>query len=55
MKRILRGRNRRSDRGQVIILLAICLTVMLMFVALSVDVGFAYVTRAKLSRAVDAA
>src|ERR1019366_9250748 len=29
--------------------------VMMMFVALSVDVGFAYVTRAKLSRAVDAA
>ena len=44
-----------NDRGQVIILLAICLTVLLMFLALSVDVGFAYVTRAKLSKAVDAA
>ena len=55
MKRIPHGPTRRKDRGQVIILLAICLTVMLMFVGLSVDVGFAYVTRAKLSRAVDAA
>ena len=54
MKHILHGRN-RNDRGQIIILLAICLTVILMFLALSVDVGFAYVTRAKLSKAVDAA
>jgi Flp pilus assembly protein TadG len=54
VKHILHGRN-RNDRGQIIILLAICLTVILMFLALSVDVGFAYVTRAKLSKAVDAA
>ena len=44
-----------NDRGQIIVLLAICLTVLLMFLALSIDVGFAYVTQAKLSRAVDAA
>jgi Flp pilus assembly protein TadG len=54
VKHILHGRN-RNDRGQIIILLAICLTIILMFLALSVDVGFAYVTRAKLSKAVDAA
>src|SRR5271157_5456410 len=55
MNRIPHGRSRKHDRGQVIILLAICLTVLLMFLALSIDVGFAYVTRAKLSKAVDAA
>jgi Flp pilus assembly protein TadG len=47
--------RRRKDRGQVILLLAIYLTILLMFLGLTVDVGFAYVTRAKLSRAVDAA
>ncbi len=55
MQHILPRRNRRNDHGQIIILLAVCLTVMLMFLALSIDVGFAYVTRARLSRAVDAA
>jgi Flp pilus assembly protein TadG len=54
VKHIPHGRTCRKDRGQVILLLAICLTVMLMLLALSVDVGFAYVTRAKLSKAVDA-
>ena len=55
MKAILHGRSGRNDNGQIVVLLAVCLTVILMFLALSVDVGFAYVTRAKLSRAVDAA
>jgi Flp pilus assembly protein TadG len=55
MKRIFHGRSRHRDRGQIIVLLAIFLVVLLMFLALSIDVGFAYVTRAKLSRAVDAA
>lgn len=55
MNRILHDRRRWSDRGQIIVLLALCLTVMLMLFGLSIDVGFAYVTRAKLSRAVDAA
>ena len=55
MGRTLLDRSRRRDRGQIIILMAICLTVLLMFLALSIDVGFAYVTRARLSRAVDAA
>ena len=55
MKPIVSSWTRSNDRGQIIVLLAICLTVMLLFLALSVDVGFAYVTKAKLSRAVDAA
>lgn len=49
------NRSRKNDRGQIVILLAICLIGMLMFLALSIDVGFAYVTQAKLSKAVDAA
>lgn len=36
-------------------LLAASLTLMLLFLALAIDVGFAYVTKAKLSKAVDAA
>jgi Flp pilus assembly protein TadG len=48
-------RNRDSERGQITILLAVSLTVLLLFMALAIDVGFAYVTKAKLSKAVDAA
>jgi Flp pilus assembly protein TadG len=55
VQRICHGRRNRNDRGQIIVLLAVCLTAILMFLALSIDVGFAYLTRAKLSRAVDAA
>jgi Flp pilus assembly protein TadG len=55
VNRICHCGSRKNDRGQVILLLAICLTALLMFLALSIDVGFAYVTRAKLSKAVDAA
>jgi len=47
--------NRDNDRGQITVLLAISLTVLLLFVALAIDVGLAYVTKAKLSKAVDAA
>jgi Flp pilus assembly protein TadG len=55
MKSFTRGRNRESERGQIAILLAASLTLVLLFLALAVDVGFAYVTKAKLSKAVDAA
>ena len=49
------GGKRMNQRGQVVILLAITLPVLLMFSALAIDVGFAYVTKAKLSKSVDAA
>ncbi len=49
------GRSRENERGQIAILLAVSLTLMLLFLALAIDVGFAYVTKAKLSKAVDAA
>ncbi len=56
MKLFLRNRNpKNNERGQVVVLLAISMTVVLLCLALAVDVGFAYVTKAKLSKAVDAA
>jgi Flp pilus assembly protein TadG len=52
----LRKRNHGSDqRGQIIPMFAVFLVVMLMFVALAIDLGYAYVTKANLSKAVDAA
>jgi Mg-chelatase subunit ChlD len=47
--------DRRNDAGQILIIVAIVLPVLVLFAALAVDVGFAYVTKAKLSKAVDAA
>ncbi len=56
MKPFLRSRNpKKNERGQVVVLLALSMTVVLLCLALAVDVGFAYVTKAKLSKAVDAA
>jgi Flp pilus assembly protein TadG len=50
-----RDKSRENERGQIVVLLAVSLTLMLLFMALAIDVGFAYVTKAKLSKAVDAA
>ena len=55
MKLFRRNRSRENERGQVVFLVVICFTVMLLFLGLAIDVGFAYVTKAKLSKAVDAA
>jgi Flp pilus assembly protein TadG len=55
VKLFSRKRSRENERGQVVLLVAVCFTVMLLFMALAIDVGFAYVTKAKLSKAVDAA
>src|SRR5271166_4516114 len=49
------GRNRQNDGAQVVVLLALSMTVVLLCLALAADVGFAYVAKAKLSKAVDAA
>ena len=48
-------RSQEREQGQVAVLVAVCLTLLLLFLALAIDVGFAYVTKAKLSKAVDAA
>lgn len=55
MEPLIHRRNRPKQRGQITVLLAVSLTVLLLFMALGIDVGFAYVTKAKLSKAVDAA
>jgi len=47
--------KRRDEQGQILILLAVVLPILVLFAALAIDVGFAYVTKAKLSKAVDAA
>ncbi|HXX00918.1 MAG TPA: vWA domain-containing protein [Candidatus Acidoferrales bacterium] len=47
--------NRRSARAQIFLLFALSLPVLILFVGLAVDLGFAFVTRANLSKAVDAA
>src|SRR5271166_2107288 len=55
VKLFSRGRNRENERGQIVVMLAVSLTLLLLFLAFAVDVGFAYATKAKLSKAVDAA
>ena len=55
MKLLIRGRNRENERGQIVVLLAVSLTLVLLFLAFAIDVGFAYATKAKLSKSVDAA
>lgn len=46
---------RKRERGQILILCALCLVVLLLFVGLAIDFGLAYVTKASLGKAVDAA
>ena len=47
--------ERSSESGQGIVLLALALVILLAFVALAVDVGFAYVRAVQFSAAVDSA
>jgi Flp pilus assembly protein TadG len=47
--------HRRHQSAQVFLLFALSLPILILFVGLGVDLGFAFVTRAKLSKAVDAA
>lgn len=48
-------KHRKGERGQVLILCAVSLVVLLLFVGLAIDFGLAYVTKASLGKAVDAA
>src|ERR1035441_8619430 len=48
-------RNDNKDSGQIVLLLAIVLPILLLFMALALDGGMAYIAKAKLSKAVDAA
>ncbi len=47
--------NQRHARAQIFLLFALSLPVLIAFLGLGVDLGFAFVTRANLSKAVDAA
>lgn len=55
MKRGLRLYQLRDDRGQTLVLFALALSSLVLSLGLAVDLGFAYVTKAKLSKAVDGA
>ncbi len=50
-----RQREEAPERGQVLVMFACFLTVLLLFVGLGIDLGFAYITQARLSKGVDAA
>ncbi len=45
----------KEESGQILVMVAASLLVLILFVGLAVDSGMAYITRAKLSKAVDAA
>jgi len=49
------GKNRQREHGQILVLLAFVVPVLLMFAGLGIDFGFIYVKQAALSRALDAA
>jgi Flp pilus assembly protein TadG len=50
-----RQREGARERGQVLVMFACFLVVLLLFVGMGIDLGFAYITQARLSKAVDAA
>src|SRR5579872_4113467 len=50
-----RGQQKRKEHGQIIPMFALVLPVIILFVGFAVDFGFAYITKANLSKAVDSA
>ncbi len=50
-----RHNNGSNERGQILPMFAVFLVVMVLFIGLAIDLGFAYVTKANLSKALDAA
>ncbi len=51
----LRGLSKRGESGQVLALAAALMVVLMLGIGLAVDLGYAYVTKANLSKALDAA
>jgi Flp pilus assembly protein TadG len=49
------GSTMRREDGQTLLMFVLFMVVLFAFVGLAVDLGFAYITRAKLSKGVDAA
>lgn len=50
-----RQREGARERGQVLVMFLCFLVVLLLFVGMGIDLGFAYITQARLSKAIDAA
>jgi hypothetical protein len=48
-------RSLRDERGQVIVVLSVEMLLLILFVGLTINAGMAYITKARLSKAVDAA
>lgn len=55
MNRLFRARLSGKKNSQVMVLLVFALVVLILFLGLAVDLGFAYMTKANLSKAVDSA
>src|ERR1035437_3299426 len=45
----------RREQGQTLLMFLLFMIVLIVFIGLGVDLGFAYITRARLSKAVDSA
>ena len=50
-----RGKTSKKEHGQVLPLFALVLPLIILFVGFAIDFGFAYITKANLSKAVDSA
>src|SRR5580698_6694705 len=48
-------KDRRYERGQLLIMLGVIMIGLMLCSGLAIDIGFAYVTKARLQKAVDAA
>lgn len=55
MNLLEQGERRQHESGQVFVLFAMSLPILILFIGLAIDFGFAYVTKTSLSKAVDAA
>src|SRR5260221_10035494 len=45
----------RGEQGQTLLMFVLFMIVLIVFIGLGIDLGFAYITRARLSKAVDSA
>lgn len=55
MQRSLKRKSQTRESGQTLILFTLFIIVLVLFVGLGIDLGFAYITQARLSKSVDAA
>lgn len=51
----IQRKSRKHERGQVLIMCALYMVILMIFVGLAIDFGLAYVTKARLGKAIDAA